>query len=124
MVSSNDEDLVAGWIRYAQEKRDADFWAFDKVNEIVRNDRQEAWRLILALVERAPDDLLGRVGAGPIEHFVRDHHTAVIEQVADEACANARFRDALSWMWFRQGEVPSHVERQLLAVTNNAIRVL
>src|SRR2546422_4950885 len=109
MVSSNDEALVAGWIRYAQEKRDADFWVFDEVNEIVRNDRQEAWRLILALVERAPDDLLGRVGAGPIEHFVRAHPTAVVEQGADETRAEARFSDGPFWVWVRQGEKPSHV---------------
>jgi hypothetical protein len=121
-LQNDDAELVDGWLRHAAGSA-ADVWAWERMNDLIRTDRTQAWRVIVALVEKAPDEILGNIGVGPLEHFVKAHDSAVVDKVASLANANARFREALSWIWLRRGELPPHVERRLQEVTGDGIRV-
>ena len=124
MRASSDDDLIDVWLRHDRDRKEEDFWAWDRVNTIVQEDPKRGWSLICGLIDRASDDQLGSIGVGPIEDLVHRHHGAVIDKIVKEARRDARFRAALTWMWFTRGSMPSHVERQLLEATNNEMRVL
>src|SRR5262245_23877914 len=104
------EGLVEAWVGYHTDHRDDDCWAFDRVNELVQGDARVGWQIVIALVARAPDDALGAIGAGPLEDLIKHHPDEVIERVAGQAQENWRFLQALCVSWFREGQLPSHVE--------------
>jgi hypothetical protein len=61
---------------------------------------EEAWPLILALVERAPDDeALAFVAAGPLEDLVRRHGVAFADRLIGHTRRDPRFRQALAGIW-------------------------
>lgn len=54
------------------------FWAWEAVNEMVRERPEEAWSVITRLVELSPDDrILGNVAAGPLEDLLRLQPTSL-----------------------------------------------
>jgi hypothetical protein len=116
--------LVETWLRYQAEKRDEDLWACGEVDEIVWSDPHAGWTLILALVDQAPDELLGMVGVGPIEDLIGHHPREVIDKVVKQARADDRFLDALCASWYTAGQLPPYVERQLLEVSHGTIRIM
>lgn len=91
------------------EFRDED-WATSVFDEMVRLGAiDDAWRLLLVLVERAPDDeVLGFVGAGPLEDPFRRHGEEFAERIIDAARTRERFRQALEEMWGWE-ELPERV---------------
>src|SRR5262245_7862582 len=47
------------------------FWAWEAVNALVRDEPEQAWSMILRLVELSPDDrILANVAAGPLEDLL------------------------------------------------------
>jgi uncharacterized protein DUF6869 len=124
LPESDLEDLVEAWVRYHTLHLDEDFWAFDRVNELVQSDARVGWQIVIALVQRAPDEVLGAIGAGPLEDLIGHHPDEVIERVARQAQEDWRFLQALCVSWFTEGQLPPHVERRLLEVTNGVIRIL
>ena len=60
----------------------------------------QAWALVLALVERAPDDeALAFVAAGPLEDIVRRHGDEFADRIVDRARQDSKFRSALKGVW-------------------------
>jgi hypothetical protein len=98
-----------------QEDAEADghgWWAWERVSEIVRDDPERAWSMILRLVELSPDDLiLANVAAGPLEDLLREH-PYVIDRVELRAGVDARFRRCLSgiWGWY---SIPDDVQARM-----------
>jgi hypothetical protein len=73
---------------------------WEQLFDLVWTQPEEAWTLILALVERAPsDEALSFVAAGPIEDFLGHHGAEWASRVAAEAESNDRFRDSLNYVW-------------------------
>jgi hypothetical protein len=63
--------LADTYLRHHTSRSDEDFWAWQKVDEIVRGgDLDRAWEITLLLLRAAPDAALGYVAAGPLEDFV------------------------------------------------------
>lgn len=61
---------------------------------------EEAWPVILALVERAPNHAaLGFVAAGELEDLVRLHGERFGERLVERARSDNRFREALRGVW-------------------------
>ena|SRR2546422_2787332 len=118
------EDLVQAWLRHARDQRHEDLWAFSEVNETVWGDARAGWELVLVLVAAAPDELLGNVGVGPLEHLIGHHPEVVIDKVVKQAASDPRFREALSNGWFRHGDLPPHAERKLVEATGGEIRIM
>jgi hypothetical protein len=121
--------LAAAWLAYqawACDHPEADdsleladahgFEAWETAVELVSIEPELAWRLVLLLVEMAPDDdLLGNVAAGPFEQLLCDHARRLIERVEERAADDAKFRRCLHgvWGWY---SIPPDIQRRLRAV--------
>lgn len=63
-------------------------------------DQEAAWPMLLALIERAPDDeSLAFVAAGPLEDMILKRHDRFGDRILGEARRNPRFRHALGGVW-------------------------
>jgi len=114
MTADNIVMLAKAWIRYCQafeaegeeeSFRHPDVGADDEVrrmmigtdrgfgpDRIVDASEDVAWRLLLKLVEVAPDDLLSAVSAGPFENWINDDRAARYRRpLAERIEADPRF---------------------------------
>lgn len=72
----------------------------EQLDELIWEDAEAAWHLILALVDRAPsDEALSFVAASPIEDLIRRRGAEWAHRIAAEAESNTRFREALNYVW-------------------------
>ena len=116
--------LIATYHRYGAERREEDFWAWYRVDDIIRDeDPARAWELVLALVQTAPDGSLDYIGAGPVEDLVNRHGAALVDSIIVEASRDSRFREALASIWLVQEDVPADVLVRLQKATGNRIHV-
>ena len=99
-MSSHDE-LLEGYLAHAEavahERKDTNFWAFNELADLMRDDPDGAWQIIVELVGRASDEeTLGYVAAGALEDLGQD----------------ARFRKAIArvWGWTR---MPKEIRARL-----------
>ena len=117
-------DLAIAYHRYGETRSDADFWAWERVTEIVRGPTAErAWEMVVALVRSASDEGLEYVGAGPVEDLVCIHGAALIDWIDGEARRDPRFRETLASVWLMVEEIPEAVLARLQAATDGQIRV-
>jgi hypothetical protein len=78
---------------------DPDWWAVDLWFFPDDWDRDDLVReTLLLLVDRADDDLLGNVAAGPLENYISDDGGRVA-WIEDQARRSARFRQTLGGVW-------------------------
>jgi hypothetical protein len=116
--------LVEAYQRHIRHGGDDEFWAWERVHDIVADpDANRAYDLVLKLVCSAPDNQLGRVGAGPVEKLVRYHSSALIDQIESEARTDPRFCEALASIWLVADDIVPSVLARLQAVTNGRILV-
>ncbi len=72
-----------------------------KARELVDDDPETAWKLILILIEKADTDrLLAYIAAGVLEDLVRGHFEAFIDRIEEKARQWPKFRRALTGVWF------------------------
>lgn len=117
-------DLAAAYHRYGATRADADFWAWERVTEIVRGPAAElAWELVTSLVRSTVDERLEYVGAGPVEDLVCIHGVTLIDWIEGESRRDPRFREALASIWLVAEEIPHDVLSRLQAATDGQIRV-
>jgi hypothetical protein len=108
-----EEHVVESWF-----VREENFWAWERVRDIVENDPELAWRVIALLVENAPsDDVLGSVAAGPLEDFLGLYAEAYIERLETWARRDRRFRDCLKGVW--QTDVPDELWARVQAAAES-----
>src|SRR5260370_41162746 len=82
-----------------QERLDADkwAWAWDEVEGAVMEPSANAFEMLMALVESAPDDgALAYVGAGPLEDLINSHGVQFAGQIEESASRVLKFRTLLS----------------------------
>jgi len=108
-LSPAHEQLVDGWFNH-----NATFWAWERVQDLLRNDPEVAWVVIVRLVAQADDDALGSVGAGPLEDLLSDHGEHFIDRVEAAARSDPRFRMILAAVW-QAGMSPTIWERVIAA---------
>lgn len=119
------DTLVVAYLRHIAEHTPADFWASEAVGEIARGPSPEdAWDLVVTLVRRAPDGLLGRIGAGPLEDLVNEHGPELVEWIEGECQRDRRFKAALARMWLTSGALPAGVEARIMAASDGRIQLL
>ena len=76
------------------------FWAWETVTDLVQNDLEAGWHVVLELVRAAKDDrMLAYIAAGPLEDLLCSHGSAVIERVEQQAAQDRHFRRGLSGVW-------------------------
>lgn len=123
MTHDEAEEIAAVWLRYT-EKREEDGWAGERLNTLVCREPEGAWPVLLRIIATAPDDVLGYLGAGELEDFVRLHAKEFGARIEDEARRDGRFREALVGAWFQRGELPVELEQRLQRLVNGRIRIL
>lgn len=93
--------LCRAWVRNSarRTKGDHDFWAWVVANELVEAQPARGWRVVCALVGAAPPgEVLGDVGAGPLEDMIRRHPT-YHAQIVSRAKRDPKFRQCLGNVW-------------------------
>ena len=80
---------------------DDDFWAWQRVDEIVRGgDLDRVWEITPLLLRKASDDhVLDYIAAGPLEDFIDGYGDRGLDR-AEQACdKDSRLQYALSGIW-------------------------
>lgn len=119
--------VIAGYIRHAVAgpNDNTDFWACDALNRsIIVAQAEEAWDLVVSLLRRAPDEILGNIAAGPLEDLVRQHGVVLVDWIEGEARRDSRFRFALGGIWLRRGQLPAAIEARIVAASGGRISLL
>ena len=94
----SDADLVEHASAYIL--REESFWAWEEIDRILREGGPDAaWPLIVRLVEKGSDRVLGAVGAGLLEDLLDMYGGEVIERVELAARHSSRFRLCLTHVW-------------------------
>jgi hypothetical protein len=88
------ERIVRGWFEYEET-----FWAWERVQDLVENDPEVAWRALVLAIQQADEGALEAIGAGPLEDLLSKHGSAFIERIEARARTDSGLREALSAMW-------------------------
>jgi hypothetical protein len=92
--------LADSYLRHYATNSDDDFWAWQRVDEIVRSrDLDRAWEITLLLLRKAPDDVLGYIAAGALEDFVDGYGDRGLDKVEQACNEDPRLQYALSGIW-------------------------
>lgn len=78
------ETLADTYLQLHATQRNEDFWAWEKVSEIVRSgDLDKAWNITLLLLQKASDEALGFVAAGPLEDIIDGYGDEALDRVEE-----------------------------------------
>ncbi|MBL0184157.1 MAG: hypothetical protein IPP97_00310 [Candidatus Obscuribacter sp.] len=90
-------ELAKAYIRYMTFKEDADFWAFEDMDDMTRQDPPRAWQMILNILSEAPDaHILCCVASGPLEDLLNYNGGEYVDKVTLESKTNSRLAYAVS----------------------------
>jgi len=115
-ASMSDDEIAGIADRYVR-KEDDDYW--EELHRITRESPRDAWRVILAILERANEIDMGYFGAGAVEQLVSDHGEARASELHDAIENNPAFVRALAGAYLF-----SLSERLLLDLAATCRRVL
>jgi hypothetical protein len=83
------------------------------IKNIIRNDPERAWEIILALIEAAPDEkFLVDIGVGILENLLAYHAEKFIDRIEIEANRNVKFIEALESVW-RRRDISDEIWRRI-----------
>ena len=97
--------LAEGWISYwlappDSALRESSSWAIDREYQLVRDDPEAAWFLILEVLRKnCSTRILEVLSAGPLEDLLAQHGERMIAAVEREAKSNALFASLLGGVW-------------------------
>ena len=67
-------------------QQDQHFWAWEQLDEAVRNEPELAWSLILDVLAATEDEFtLSCLAAGPLEDLLRHHGPTFIDRIEQQA---------------------------------------
>ena len=113
--NSRADAIVASWIALTISRGNdpAHSWAFDAMCDLVSDEPETSWPIILNLVAESPSDLvLANVAAGPLEQLVARHGPKFIARIVKEAERDPRFKKCLKGVW-PQGKENTEVWQQI-----------
>mgnify|MGYP000005765578 CR=1 FL=1 len=72
-------------------------WKFYDLND---DNPEICWQVILLIISKTTDEnVLGILGAGPLEDLIHSHGPAFVDRIEDEAKNNERFKSVLGNVW-------------------------
>jgi hypothetical protein len=120
MNASEADVLIDTWVKYHEilEKAgdlagqtsiaDDHLWAIERMDDIVNDDPDGAWGLIMELLLRAQSDYqLACLASGLLENFLVKHGSGFIDRIERAATQSDRFRETLTGVW--KNEIPDDV---------------
>jgi hypothetical protein len=115
-------------LRHYRTRAENHAFAYDEVEARVsreKADLEDAWALVLALIETASDDReVGYVAAGPLENVVRRFGPALIDRIEAASHQDPKFRTALGAIYLRRDELTVDIVERLVRASNGTIRPL
>jgi hypothetical protein len=105
MNNSEKDLLVHAWIAHglAEENSpeyESNFWAFEKFCDVVEEDPDLCWDLILEVLSaNQSTPILEILSAGPLEDLLSEYGPRVIDRVESEAKRNPKFASLLGGVW-------------------------
>ena len=121
-------ELAAAYLKHYRTKADKDFWAVKEVDLRITSsvpNHDDAWALVLALIEAADDGgTLGYVAAGPLEDLVKRFGADLIGRIEDSSRRDARFRRALGTIYLSHGDLAPGILDRVVGASNGQIRPL
>jgi hypothetical protein len=107
------ERLVEAW--FASHRT---FWAYERMDDLVANDPEPAWRVVNRLIAEAQDaPTLGLIAAGPLEMLLERHGAYFIDRVEIRARDDETFRECLRGVW--QAEIPDDIWTRVQAASGD-----
>lgn len=97
--------LAESWIAFTLAPKDSPeyenlFWVFDREWELINQQPEIGWRLILKILSvNHSNTIQGNLAAGPLEDLLSKHSNNFIERVELEAKSNPTFAQLLGGVW-------------------------
>lgn len=100
-MNINVPKFIRAYLDWCDKQDSKDEWANDLLdNELIYEDPQKAWPLILDLVNSAKTKWhLYLIAAGPLENIVNYHGKFFIDRIEKEAGKNSRFAFTILGVW-------------------------
>jgi len=111
----SDDDLIRAYLLERNDKNPRrHVWAIYELDDIVRDDPERAWPIILFLSEKFTNpEFVGTLAAGPMEDLLSQHGLKFIERIEQRAKANSKFNYLLGGVW--KSNIPKDVWNRLQA---------
>ena len=112
MEKNEVENIAKSWIGWHESKKgepsyESEFWAFQAMDELTHEKPLEALVVILRIADLAEtEEVLGYLGAGPIEDVMLYHGQLLIERIATEAQIHPKFKRALKTVQLEKSDTP------------------
>lgn len=114
------EKLIESWLEYhailestgdlagRTAVADDHLWAIERVDDMVRQEPEASWRLIMELFLRSASDYqLACLASGPLETLLAVRGGDFIDRIEHIALTNDRFRETLVGVW--KNQIPEDV---------------
>ena len=99
------QETADAWIRMTKagsgsQVYEDNFWAFEALYDLVSEDPEEAWPMILEILrlDQSPS-VMENLSAGPLEDLLAKHGPAFIDRVEAEAARDQAFATLLGGVW-------------------------
>ena len=90
------------------------------VDRMTREKPDEAWAIVLALIEAASDELvLANVAAGPLEDLLSHHGKTVIDRIEEAAPRHPKLRGCLEMVW-GENRIDPQIRRRAAAAAQDS----
>ncbi|MGQ0836764.1 MAG: DUF6869 domain-containing protein [Gammaproteobacteria bacterium] len=98
-------EMIEAWIAMVHAKKGSPeherlSWAQGAFWDLCRENIEEAWNAILAIVAAKPDArVFGNLAAGPLEDLLVNHGPQIIERIEQQARLDPSFAALLGGVW-------------------------
>lgn len=102
LLDNNEIRLISeGWIEHSLTRsNEATFWAWERLDNLVRYEPEEAWKVIEAITRASGNDAtLANLAAGPVEDLLAKHGDQFIARIEALARKDGQFRKLLGGVW-------------------------
>ncbi len=124
MKVATDNELISAWLELQARERDSPafeelFWSEVELSRLAREDPGRCWRLIAAIVKRAPSQrAMESLASGALEEFLGSHGDEFIDTVEKHAQHDSTFALLLGGVW--QGEMPEAIWQRVRAAASKS----
>lgn len=114
-----DDDRVArAWLSYHEAEQDCDFWAVERLLQLLSTEPQRAWNIVLGInsltvAHPLREYLNGVISAGPLEELIHMHGKWLIGQIEEQASKDRRLREQLGHVYLR-GDLDADIRERLI----------
>lgn len=98
-------NLEEAWIEYHETKSADLFWAFEELEDLVRQNPEQAWEAIVSISRHSDDaQVLANLAAGPLEDILTYHGPAFIDRFEAYTRQHPEFVPVAKGVWGRGNE--------------------